>query len=194
MVPVGIVAECVAIKSGLTEIVQTVEILRCELVVSELIVSELIVAKLIVAKLIVGGGRVVTSVCEIVTGNPPSMTGHCVVVTEIMGSVTAAAHGVRVRPAVSARCMATPPMTHVGQATMVATASAMPATASTVKCSSKPATAVTTAPVTTATSASVAAPGDCRSVRDDAKRANRNACRQNAYRSLRHGTLPIRKL
>ena len=88
MVPVGIVAECVAVESGLTEIVQTVEILRCELVVSELIVSELIVAKLIVPKLIVGGGRVVTSVCEIVTGNPPSMTGHCVVVTEIMRSVT----------------------------------------------------------------------------------------------------------
>jgi hypothetical protein len=118
------VAECVAINSGLAEIVQTFEILRCELVVSELIV--------------VGGGRVVTSVCEIVTGNPPSMTGHCVVVTEIMGSVTAATHGVRVRPAVSAPCMATPPMTHVP--------AAMPATASTVKCSSKPATAVTTAP------------------------------------------------
>ena len=145
MVPVGIVAECVAIKSGLTEIVQTVEILRCELVVSELVVSKLIVAKLIVAKLIVGGERVVTSVCEIVTGNPPSMTGHCVVVTEIMGSVTAAAHDVRVRPAVSARCMAAPPMTHVGQAT-VGKSAAMPATASTVKCSSKPATAVTTAP------------------------------------------------
>ena len=197
MVPVGIVAECVAIKSGLTEIVQTVEILRCELVVSELVVSKLIVAKLIVAKLIVGGERVVTSVCEIVTGNPPSMTGHCVVVTEIMGSVTAAAHDVRVRPAVSARCMATPPMTHVGQAT-VGKSAAMPATASTVISSSKP-----TAPAvkstasavksTASTSASAfAAPGDCRSVRDDAKRANRNACRQNAYRSLRHGTLPIR--
>jgi hypothetical protein len=85
-------------------------------------------------------------------------------------------------------------MTHVGQATAGSKPAAMPATASTVKSSSKPATAVTTAPTsaTTATSASVAAPGDCRSVRNDAKRANRNACRQNAYRSLRHGTLPIR--
>jgi hypothetical protein len=80
MVPVGIVAECVAIKSGITEIVQTFEILRCELVVSELIV----------AKMIVGGERVATSVFQIVTGNPPSITGHCVIVTEI----TAAAHGV----------------------------------------------------------------------------------------------------
>jgi hypothetical protein len=53
MVPVGIVAEGVAIKSGVIEVVQTVEILRCKLVMSELVV----------AKLIVGGKRVVTSVC-----------------------------------------------------------------------------------------------------------------------------------
>ena len=88
MVPVAIVAECVAIKSGLIEIVQAVKILRCELVVSKLIVSELIVAELIM-----GGERVVTSVCEIVTGKPRSITGHCVIVTEIMGS-DVAAHGV----------------------------------------------------------------------------------------------------
>src|SRR5262249_54106625 len=111
MVPVGMVAECVAIKSGLTEIVQTFEILRCELVVGELVVTELIVAelivaelivaelivaelivaklivaKLIVAKLIVGGKRVATSVFQIVTGSPPSISSHCVVVTEIMRS------------------------------------------------------------------------------------------------------------
>jgi hypothetical protein len=68
-----------------------VEILRCELVVSELVVSELIVAKLIVS-----GKRIATSVFQIVTGNPPSISSHCVVVTEIMGSelMTAAAHGV----------------------------------------------------------------------------------------------------
>jgi hypothetical protein len=47
MVPVGIVAECVAIKPRVIEIVQAVEILRRELVVSELVV----------AKLIVGGKR-----------------------------------------------------------------------------------------------------------------------------------------
>jgi hypothetical protein len=61
MVPVGVVAECVAIKSRLTEIVQTFEILPCVLVVSPLVM----------AKLIVDGKRVATSVC----------------VTEIMRSV-----------------------------------------------------------------------------------------------------------
>src|SRR5215472_11872319 len=82
MIPVGMVAECVAIKSGLTEIVQTFEILRRELIVSELVVRELIVSELIVAKLIVGG--------EIVTGI------NCLIVTEIMGSelMTVAAYRV----------------------------------------------------------------------------------------------------
>ena len=102
--------------------------------------------------------------------------------------------------------MATPPMTHVGQATagsksMVPTASTMPAAAPTVEPSKPTASAVkptastapavkSTAPTSAATS--VAAPGDCRSVRDDAKCANCNACRHNTYRSLRHGTLPTR--
>jgi hypothetical protein len=44
---------------------------------------------------------------------------------------------------------------------------------------------------TAPTSASAFAPGDCRSVRDDAKRANRNACRQNTYCSLLHGRSPL---
>jgi hypothetical protein len=35
-------------------------------------------------------------------------------------------------------------------------------------------------------------PGDCRDVGRDAKRAHRNACRQNAYRSFVHGTLLTR--
>ena len=47
MVPVAIIAECVAIKSGFIEIVQAMEILRRELVVSELIVSELIVSEIL---------------------------------------------------------------------------------------------------------------------------------------------------
>ena len=47
MVPVGMVAECVPIKPGVIEIVQTVEILRCELVVGELVVVELIVRELV---------------------------------------------------------------------------------------------------------------------------------------------------
>ena len=52
-------------------------------------------SELIVAKLIVGGERVATGVCEIVTGNPPSITGR-VSVSEIMGSKvrTATAHAV----------------------------------------------------------------------------------------------------
>ena len=51
------VAECVAVEPSMIEIIQTVEILRCELVVSELVVTELIVAKLIVSE------RVATRVC-----------------------------------------------------------------------------------------------------------------------------------
>jgi hypothetical protein len=235
MVPVGGVAECVAIKPGVIEIVQTVEILRCELVVSELIVSELITAKLIV-----GGKRVATRVCEIVTGNPSSITGHRVIVTEIMGSelMTAAAHGVTgksmcvhgvSRKAVSAQCMATPPMTHVGHATMGSKPvkpAAMPATAPTVKpskptASAMPATtpaaptvktgkttaaaakstastapampaAATPTAMPAATTTPTTMPGDCRDVGRDAKRAHRNACRQNAYRSFVHGTLLTR--
>ena len=187
MVPVGIVAKCVAIKSGLIEIVQTVEILRCELVVSELIV----------AKLIVGRKSVATSICEIVTGNPPGITGHCVIVTEIMGSkVTAAAYGVTSksvcvqgvsRKAVRAQSMATPSMTHVGPATMGG--KPMKPTASAVKAgkSMKP-----TAPAVKATSTATPS-GKCRGFRHDAKRAHRNARRQNSYHFLLHGAFHNQK-
>jgi hypothetical protein len=47
MVPVGIVAECIAVKPGVIEIIQTVEILRYELVVSKLVVGKLIVSELV---------------------------------------------------------------------------------------------------------------------------------------------------
>ena len=47
MVPVGIVAERVAVKPGVIEIIQTVEVLRYELVVSKLIVAQLIVSELV---------------------------------------------------------------------------------------------------------------------------------------------------
>jgi hypothetical protein len=47
MVPVGIVAKCVAIKSSVIEIVQAVEILRCELIVRKLVVAKLIVSELV---------------------------------------------------------------------------------------------------------------------------------------------------
>jgi hypothetical protein len=136
--------------------------------------------------------------------------------------MTAAAHGVTsksvcVSPAVSAQCMATPPMTHVGHATtggksmkptastvnaaksMEPTASAMPTTpaAPTVKSGKTTAAAVksttSTAPAVKPTASTpTARPGDCRDVRHDAKRAHRNACRQNAYRSFLHGTIPSR--
>jgi hypothetical protein len=102
-----------------------------------------------------------------------------------MGSelMTAAAHGVtskwcmRVRPAVSAQCMATPPMTHGGQATM----------------GSKPMKSTAPAAMPAATTTPSAMPGDCGGIRDDdAKRAHRDACRQNAYRSLLHRLFPTR--
>jgi hypothetical protein len=53
-------------------------------------------------------------------------------------------------------------------------------------------TASTAPAVKSTASTPTAMPGDCRDVRHDAKRAHRNACRQNAYRSLLHGTLLTR--
>jgi hypothetical protein len=47
MIPIGMIAEGVAIKTGVIEIVQTVEILRCELIMRELVVAELIVRELV---------------------------------------------------------------------------------------------------------------------------------------------------
>ncbi len=41
-----------------------------------------------------------------------------------------------------------------------------------------------------ATATPAARPSDCGGIRDDAKRTHRDACRQNAYRSLFHGTFP----
>jgi hypothetical protein len=122
--------------------------------------------------------------------------------------MTAAAHGVTSksvclrgvsRKAVSAQCMATPPVPHAGQATvasaMPATPAAKPTAAPAVKCTAP--AVKSTAPTASAMPASAATPmpaGDCRGVRNDAKRANRNACHQNAYRSRRHGTLPTELL
>jgi hypothetical protein len=109
------------------------------------------------------------------------------IVAQIMGSelMTTAAHAVTSRSvcmhAASRKAVTTPPMTHatMGSKSMVPTASAMPAT--------------TTAPtVKSAASTPTAMPGDCRDVRHDAKRAHRDARRQNAYRSLLHGTFPTR--
>jgi len=73
-----------------------------------------------------------------------------------------------VRPAVSVQSMATPPMTHGGHAAM---------RGKSMKCSA---------------SAAAASFCDRRDVGRDTKRAHRNACRQNADRSLFHGTSPTR--
>jgi hypothetical protein len=198
------VAERVAIKPIVIEIVQTVEILRCKLVVSELVVAKLIVSELVpsAVQLIVGGKRVVRNT---VTGNSPSIS---VTVTEIVASkvMTAASHGVASKSmsmkAASRKAVTTPPMTHVGPATMTAasavkaaksaepTASAtMKPTASTVKAASTP----TTMPTAATTMPTAATPmGECRAVRHDTKRANRNARCQNTYCFLLHGAFPTR--
>jgi hypothetical protein len=156
------VAECVAIKSRLTEIVQTVEILRCELVVSELVVAQLIVAQLIVTQPIV---------------------------TEIM---TAAAHGVTsksacVSPATMGSNSMVPTASAMPATTTVnpskPTASAMPATTAATAVITTASTA-STAPTTTPT----AMPGERRDVCHDAKRTHRDARCQNGYCSLIHGT------
>jgi hypothetical protein len=115
--------------------------------------------------------------------------------------MTTAAHAVTSKSvcmhAASRKAVTTPPMTHVGPATMgtksmkptasavkaaksmepTASAKSMKPTASTVKAASTP----TTMP------AAATPMGDCRSVRDDAKRANRNARCQNTYCFLLHG-------
>ncbi len=58
------------------------------------------------------GKRIVTGIRNSATGNPPSVTRRSATVTEIVGGeLMTAAHGVGVRKAVSAQCMATPPPT-----------------------------------------------------------------------------------
>ena len=115
------------------------------------------------------------------------------IVTEIMGSelMTAAAHGVTSksmsvvgvrRKAVS---MATPPMTNVPAATMGS--KSMKATATAVATTSAVPTTTSAMPTTSAVPTASTAFCDCRSVRDDAKRANRNARCQNTYCFLFHG-------
>jgi hypothetical protein len=82
--------------------------------------------------------------------------------------------------------MATPTMPHVGHAAMPAsnTPAAMPAatTPAAMPAATTPAERPTAStPVKSTASTSAATPsGKCRDVRHDAKRAHRNACRQNA--------------
>ena len=102
--------------------------------------------------------------------------------TEIVASevMTAAAHSVTmegVREAMSAQCMATPPMTHARPATMgKAVTASMESAASTVK-SGKPTMKSTASAVKPTTStvkptASTVTAGDCRGVRHNAKCAD----------------------
>src|ERR1700751_13174 len=79
--------------------------------------------------------------------------------------------------------MTTQPMTEVGRATLGG--KSMKATATALKAAQTPSTPVKS----TASTSAAPAPGKCRDVRHDAKRAHRNTCRQNAYCSL-HGVLP----
>jgi hypothetical protein len=196
MVPVGIITECVAVKPRVIEIVQTVEILRCKLVVSELVVRELIVSELIVAKLIVAGECVATGVFEIVTGHAPRITGHCVVVSEIMGSEVAA-HSVTTKSVcvhgVSRKAMSAQPASAMPAATSAA--NSMEPTGSAMKPSKPTAATVKPSAATTSAvkpSASATPSGKCGDFRHDAKRAHCNARRQNSYHSLLHGAFPTR--
>jgi hypothetical protein len=74
--------------------------------------------------------------------------------------------------------MATPAMTHGGQPT--------------VGGKSMKSTASAPTPMPAAPTTPSAMPRDCGGIRDDAKCAHRDACRQNAYRSPLHGTFPTR--
>jgi hypothetical protein len=153
-----------------------------------------------------------------VTGNSPSIACHGVTVTDVVTSdMMTAAHGVAAnsmsmgsvsRKAMSARAVATPPMANATMSgkPMVSTASAMPAATPAMKPGKSTAPAVkataSTAPAVKATASTPTAmppaaaattpmpAGDCRDVRDEAKRANRNARCQNAYRPL-HGALSL---
>jgi hypothetical protein len=104
------------------------------------------------------------------------------------------------RKAVSAQCMATPPMPHVGQAP--AGSKPMKPTAAAQSMGSKPTASAkpmptpaaksTPSPTTPTTATTATLSGECRGVRHHAERANRNARGQNGYCSLLHGRFPIR--
>ena len=125
------------------------------------------------------------------------MAHQSATVTEIVASevMTAAAHGVASKSmsSVSAQPMTAQPMTKVGCAAVGG--KPMKPTATAVKPSKPTATAVNPSKPTTtavkATASTATAPCDCRSVGDDAKRANRNARCQNTY-CLPHEAFPTR--
>jgi hypothetical protein len=132
-----------------------------------------------------------------------------VIVSEIMGSelMTVAAYCVTTSESVCvkgvSRKAVSAPMPDVSQATVGSKAmkrAAMPATAPTVKPGkttapaavkpTKPTAAAAVKPAETAAATSATTSGKCGDIRHGAKRAHRNTCRQNGYRSLFHGTIP----
>jgi hypothetical protein len=93
MIPVGVVAEGVAIKSGLTEVVETVKMLRRQLIVGELVVTERIVVRDLVSQRVsvtkpIVGERIL---CDTVTGQSAGVAREGVPMTRIMASIMRAA-------------------------------------------------------------------------------------------------------
>jgi hypothetical protein len=166
----------------------------------------------VIGKRVVTGVRnTVTRNSPRITGHRVTVTE--IVASELM---TAAGYGMTrsmsmegVREPVSAQRVAAPAMTNATVGKSVEPTASMESAASTVKSGKsmepttsavKPTTASTMKPTTASTvkaatasatmptaTAPTAMPSDCRSVRDDAKRANRNARCQNTYCFLFHG-------
>ena len=153
---------------------------------------------------------IVTAVA--VSGNPPGVAGYSVSMTGVLArEMMTAAHGVPSRPMsvrviVSAhmamrgsKSMEPVPAPGVGKAAESASVSA-PNVGKAAEPASVPATTPAAEPTAVSAPASVSAPaatsmpaGHCRNVRDEAKRANRNARCQDSYRSLHGALLPKSK-
>ena len=201
MVPVGIVAECVAIKSGLIEIVQAVKILRCELVVSELFVADLIVSELVVSEIlfqVVMRLEPVVSVCETVIGKVAGIA-DCMIVTKVVAGETISVDGMARKSmcakSVSGETVRAKGVTHMdrnmgseamgaveaapAKRRMKAPAKSMkpPASTKSMKAAAPSPKSMKPAPA----AKSVATTSNCINFRRDAKRADRNARRQNTY-------------
>jgi hypothetical protein len=52
VIPRRIATECVAVEARLSEIIQTMEVLSCELIVSELVATDLVVSELTLDRVI----------------------------------------------------------------------------------------------------------------------------------------------
>jgi hypothetical protein len=203
-IPVAIVAERVAVKSGLAEMVQPLKIPRRELIVSDLVVVE----RMVVHELILNRMATWLIVCEHVAtggamrGEPPGVAGYGVTVAQIMTGVmisaTDAMAGHRVASdrvcvgckAVSSAWTAKPqPVSHAWPMTQVRTQvrdatvdgkPMRPPAPSPDRHSGMPA-ATTVRSATTVGSATARGLGDRWKVRREAKRTHRDARCQNSY-------------